>query len=129
MAGVGEEIDNGSTLAGAAVPLILLNGHVCALSPEKPRNERNGVGTGFQLRKPYAWESDENATGFLMPRWMWSVVDGEVVRPSGSGESPAVPLLNACAGVHACRGSDQNLHEPTTLLSTRIARGRVLDLK
>ncbi|CAM9841895.1 unnamed protein product, partial [Pylaiella littoralis] len=71
-------------------PLLLLNGHVCALSPPPQqetkdradqKSKANG-GDGYMLREPYAWESDEEATGFLLPRWMWEVVDGET---SGGG--------------------------------------------
>lgn len=82
LAGVVEERHNTNGAAGAAVPLLVLNGHVCALSPEAANEEKNGRGreSVFKLRDPYAWESDGEATGLLMPRWMWSVVDGEMVR-------------------------------------------------
>lgn len=83
-----EESENGNEAATAtASPLLLLNGHVCALSP-LPRQETkdrigqrslgNG-GSGYVLREPYVWESDEEATGFLLPRWIWDAVDGETV--------------------------------------------------
>jgi len=108
LAGDVEEGDNDNRLVGAAAPLVLLNGHVCALSPETPRNGRQGVASGFKLRDPYVWESDEQATGFLMPRWMWSVVGGEVVRPNESGGSRTVPHEQVV---------DRDLHEPTILLN------------
>lgn len=81
MAGALQEQNNASGVPGATgAPLLLLNGHVCALSPEPPRKERRGNEQGgFQLREPYEWESDEEAAGLLLPRWMWSVVGGETV--------------------------------------------------
>lgn len=70
----------GWTAVPTGAPLILLNGHVCALSSETPITEHRGKERhGFQLREPYQWESDEEAAGFLLPQWMWSVVGGETV--------------------------------------------------
>lgn len=84
----GEKNNTGNEAeAVVASPLLLLNGHVCALSPlpqqetkdrADQKSKANG-GSGYVLREPYAWESDEDATGFLLPRWMWEVVDGETV--------------------------------------------------
>lgn len=70
----------GGAAAASEAPLILLNGHVCALAPETLSKELHGnEQTGFELREPYEWESDGEATGFLLPRWMWGVVGGEAV--------------------------------------------------
>lgn len=65
----------GGPAAASEAPLVLLNGHVCALSSETLQK----TGNGFHLREPYQWESDGEAAGFLLPRWMWSVVGGETV--------------------------------------------------
>lgn len=62
-------------------PLILLNGHVCTiLSLGKPSVGGLGSeGADFLLQEPYAWESDEEAEGFVLPPWMWDAVGGEMV--------------------------------------------------
>ena len=75
---------SGETAAASetGAPLILLNGHVCALVPETLDKGHGGNEpkiNGFQLREPYEWESDDEATGLLLPRWMWGVVGGEEV--------------------------------------------------
>lgn len=88
VAGAVQEDNVASDLRGGAsavseAPLMLLNGHVCALLPKTLEGEHNGNDRGaFQLREPYQWESDDEATGFLLPRWMWSAVGGEAVRKS-----------------------------------------------
>ncbi|CAM9180643.1 unnamed protein product, partial [Laminaria digitata] len=64
--------------AGKAAPLLLLGGHVCALSLEKKERRLNSAG-GLTLREPYAWESDLDVAGFALPRWMWDAVGGETV--------------------------------------------------
>lgn len=86
MAGAAEAQSNASggpeeVAAAEETPLLLLNGHVCALSTETPKTAPNGnqLRSVFQLREPYQWESDEEAVGFLLPRWMWGVVGGEMV--------------------------------------------------
>ncbi|CAM9172550.1 unnamed protein product, partial [Ectocarpus sp. 8 AP-2014] len=74
--------DGGSaaTSPGAVEPLILLNGHVCSmLSLGKPSvGSLESEGAGFLLQEPYAWESDEEAEGFVLPPWMWDAVGGEM---------------------------------------------------
>lgn len=58
--------------------MLLLGGHVCALSLEKKERRLNSAG-GLTLREPYAWESDLDVAGFALPRWMWDAVGGETV--------------------------------------------------
>ncbi|CAM9172228.1 unnamed protein product [Ectocarpus sp. 4 AP-2014] len=74
--------DGGSaaTSPGAVEPLILLNGHVCTiLSLGEPSVGGLGSeGADFLLQEPYAWESDEEAEGFVLPPWMWDAVGGEM---------------------------------------------------
>lgn len=85
--GSGEKKDDAgegsaATSPGAVEPLILLNGHVCTmLSLGKPSvgSVEGGKGAGFLLQEPYAWESDEEAEGFVLPPWMWDTVGGEIV--------------------------------------------------
>lgn len=51
---------------------------MCALSMETKGKKIESAG-GFTLREPYAWESDPDVAGFVLPRWMWDAVGGETV--------------------------------------------------
>lgn len=85
----------GGMAAASEAPLILINGHVCALSPETPRKKHHGNERGgFQLLEPYDWESAEEATGFLLPRWMWRVVGGDTVSISNDRRARGQRVAN-----------------------------------
>ncbi|CAM9553991.1 unnamed protein product [Scytosiphon promiscuus] len=83
-----------------APPLLMLNGHACALSlpPDIPGSEQLGEKRGeyrelwLTLLEPYAWESDQEAPGFMFPRWMWDVVDGDA--GGGSFLMAVAPIAN-----------------------------------
>lgn len=63
----------------AAAPLVLLSGHVCALSSSTTKAQQLGDGGGLTLKQPYAWQSDSEASAYLLPRWLWHAVEGETV--------------------------------------------------
>lgn len=72
-----------------ATPLVLLGGHVCALS-SRTKAQQLGSGGGLTLKKPYAWQSDSEVSAYLLPRWLWHAVEGETV--------------NHSSDKHGCRG-------------------------
>lgn len=106
-----ETNEDGDEAATAASPLLLLNGHVCALSlvPQQEIKARAGQksnengGSGYVLREPYGWKSDEDATGFLLPRWMWRAVDGETVGYYESQPTRGTQQWRVVAGVAAAQ--------------------------
>lgn len=71
-----ESLNDGSDGGGIA-PLLLLDGHVCALaSGTKAVNNKTGE---LVLETPYKWGSDRGASAYLLPPWMWRAVAGDAV--------------------------------------------------